>query len=252
MKTEWDYTSLADAYLKRPDYADQAIDLMLSTSGISHSKDAKICDIGAGVGHLTIMLAKRGYQVHAVEPNDAMRQNGCRQTQNMSNVSWFEGTGENTGMEAAQFSLATFGSSFNVVDRAKALAEVKRITKPNAWFACMWNHRNIDDPIQQAVEEIIAAHIPGYNYGTRRENQSEFLEKSGYFDNVDVIEEQIQHKVSIQDWIEAWRSHATLHRQAGDKFTKIIQEIEQYLHKTISDMIPIPYTTRIWLAQFNR
>ena len=29
MKTEWDYTTLADAYLKRPDYADAAIDAML-------------------------------------------------------------------------------------------------------------------------------------------------------------------------------------------------------------------------------
>ena len=33
MKTEWDYTTLADAYLKRPDYADAAIDAMLSIAG---------------------------------------------------------------------------------------------------------------------------------------------------------------------------------------------------------------------------
>lgn len=26
MKTEWDYTNLADAYLKRPDYAQTAIE----------------------------------------------------------------------------------------------------------------------------------------------------------------------------------------------------------------------------------
>ena len=30
MKTEWDYTTLADAYLQRPDYSDAAIDAMLS------------------------------------------------------------------------------------------------------------------------------------------------------------------------------------------------------------------------------
>ena len=29
MKTEWDYTNLADAYLKRPDYAPEAIKKML-------------------------------------------------------------------------------------------------------------------------------------------------------------------------------------------------------------------------------
>lgn len=252
MKTEWDYTSLADAYLKRPDYADKAIDLMLANAGLSKTKDTKICDIGAGVGHLTIMLAKRGYQVHAVEPNDAMRHNGLRQTQEMANVSWFEGTGENTGLNSSQFSLATFGSSFNVVDRMKALTEVKRITKPNSWFACMWNHRDINDPIQQAVEGIIGSHIEGYEYGTRREDQREFLENSKFFDKVDMIEENIVHHVPIEDWIEAWRSHATLHRQAGEKFATIISEIESYLRKTLNAAIPIPYTTRIWLAQFNR
>jgi hypothetical protein len=34
VNTEWDFTTLADAYLKRPDYADAAIDAMLSLAGI--------------------------------------------------------------------------------------------------------------------------------------------------------------------------------------------------------------------------
>ena len=34
MKTEWDYTELAEAYLKRPDYAQSAIDKMLAEAGI--------------------------------------------------------------------------------------------------------------------------------------------------------------------------------------------------------------------------
>ena len=34
MKTEWDYTDLAAAYLKRPDYAQTAIDKMLETADI--------------------------------------------------------------------------------------------------------------------------------------------------------------------------------------------------------------------------
>lgn len=34
MKTEWDYTELAEAYLKRPDYAQSAIDQMLNIAKI--------------------------------------------------------------------------------------------------------------------------------------------------------------------------------------------------------------------------
>ena len=70
MKTEWDYTILADAYLKRPDYSQEAIDSILKLSDIN--TDSKVCDVGAGVAHLTIMLAEKGISVTAVEPNDAM------------------------------------------------------------------------------------------------------------------------------------------------------------------------------------
>ena len=34
MKTEWDYTELAAAYLKRPDYAGEAIDKMMEIAGV--------------------------------------------------------------------------------------------------------------------------------------------------------------------------------------------------------------------------
>ena len=61
MKTEWNYTELADAYLKRPDYSPTAIDAMLAVFGAN--KGDKVCDVGAGVAHLTIELASRGLQV---------------------------------------------------------------------------------------------------------------------------------------------------------------------------------------------
>src|SRR3989338_6113223 len=122
MKTEWDYTNLADAYLKRPDYADEAIQKMLKICKLK--QDDKICDIGAGVGHLAFMLAKRGYEVYAVEPNDVMRSNGIIRTQEIDledSVFWYEGSGEDTGLDPNRFSLITFGSSFNVVDRLMTL-----------------------------------------------------------------------------------------------------------------------------------
>lgn len=46
MKIEWDYTNLAEAYLKRPDYAQSAIDKMLDIAGVK--KGDRACDMGAG------------------------------------------------------------------------------------------------------------------------------------------------------------------------------------------------------------
>ena len=63
---DWDYTDLAHAYLKRPGYAGSVIDDLLGRASLKAG--ALCCDIGAGVGHLTLMLADRGLVVTAVEP----------------------------------------------------------------------------------------------------------------------------------------------------------------------------------------
>ncbi len=254
MKTEWDYTTLADAYLKRPDYADSAIDAMLSIAGAE--KGDKFCDVGAGVAHLTLMLAARGLDVVAVEPNDAMRTNGIKRTEKLANVRWFEGTGESTGQASQVFDMVTFGSSFNVCDRQQALKETARILKPGGWFACMWNHRHLDDPVQAHIESIIKEQVQDYGYGTRREDQTAVIDASDLFGPVIHIDSRVIHEQTVEECVEAWRSHATLERQARSVFNQLIGTIENYL---LTDVvgggkyapIKIPYTTHIWIAQLR-
>ncbi|WP_025113239.1 class I SAM-dependent methyltransferase [Pseudomonas sp. H1h] len=249
MKTEWDYTTLADAYLKRPDYADAAIDAMLSIAGAEQGD--KFCDVGAGVAHLTLMLAARGLDVTAVEPNDAMRANGIKRTAELANVKWHEGTGEVTGQAAQAFDMVTFGSSFNVCDRQQALKETARILKPRGWFACMWNHRNLEDPIQARIEAIIKERVADYGYGTRREDQTAVIDASELFGPVVHLDARVIHEQSIAECLEAWRSHATLERQAGAKFHEVISAIDDYLQSLQTPSIQIPYSTNIWVAQLR-
>ena len=249
MKTEWDYTELAKAYLKRPDYSEQAINQMLSLAGCVEG--STVCDVGAGVAHLTLMLLTRKLLVVSVEPNDEMRKYGVMRTKGMEGSEWFEGTGEDTGQENSVFDLVTFGSSFNVTNRQVALRETKRIGKDKAWFAAMWNHRDLDDPVQKEIEGIIKAAIPEYGYGTRREDQTAEINESGLFGPVHKIEGGVMHSQNVIEMVEAWRSHATLQRQAGDKFHDIIDDIEKMLISLDKDEINIPYTTRIWAAQLK-
>jgi ubiquinone/menaquinone biosynthesis C-methylase UbiE len=248
MKTDWDYSLLADAYLKRPDYSDAAIDAMLAITGL---QAGKICDIGAGVAHLTLMLAARGFEVSAVEPNDAMRRNGIERTRSLPKVQWFEGTGEHTGLPDNTFDMATFGSSFNVCDRPKALAEVARIVKPGGWFACMWNHRVLEDPIQAGIESVIKGMVADYGYGTRREDQRALLEAAEQLGPVVHLDATVMHEQTIEECVEAWRSHATLARQAGARFEEVVAAIESYLRSLGKDSIRIPYITNVWVAQLR-
>lgn len=247
MKTEWDYTKLAEAYLKRPDYAQSAIDQMLKTAGVKQGDSA--CDVGAGAAHLTLKLIEYGLQVCAVEPNDAMRANGEKRTSQFENVQWFEGVGEDTGMPDDRFDLVTFGSSFNVCDRQKALKEVRRILKDSGWFACMWNHRDLTDPLQKEIEDILKKYIEGYSYGTRREDQTDVINESGLFKDVVYIEGTVVHEILAEDFIEGWKSHGTVQRQSKDKFEFINAKIQETVETKGEKYIKVPYTTRIWMAQ---
>jgi len=247
MHTNWDYSELAQAYLKRPDYADSTLDALLATCQLPPG--ARVCDMGAGVAHLTLKLAQRGYAVTAIEPNDAMRQLGQQRTQtDFPELVWREGTAEASGEASSSYELISFGSSFNVTERALALRESARILKPGGWFACLWNHRDLQDPLQAEIEAVIKQHLPAYAYGSRREDQSAVIAASGLFGPVQQLEGRILHQQSRADCLQAWHSHATLQRQAGAVWPQVLQAIAQVLEQAPTTL-QIPYTTRIWFAQ---
>jgi ubiquinone/menaquinone biosynthesis C-methylase UbiE len=246
-KVNWDYTEHAAHYDKRADYSCDAIKKLLKAIGCAPS--TPVADIGAGTGKLTKELLKYGLAVRSVEPNDAMRTIGIQNTQGQP-ATWSVGTGEATGLPESSVYAVFFGSSFNVVDQSLALSEVSRILVPNGWFACMWNHRDLDDPIQQRIESIIKSSIPTYSYGSRREDPRNTIDTSGHFTGTKSIEGSFVWKMPKTDVIVAWKSHATLKRQAGSDslFDSIIQEIAGYLD-TLPEVIDVPYTTRIYFAQ---
>lgn len=248
MQTSWDYSELAEAYLKRPDYSQAALQQLFDHLGLPPR--APVCDVGAGVAHLTRVLAQAGFSVTAVEPNDRMRALGQQRTTAWP-VHWHEGTGEATGQPEGAFALVTFGSSFNVTDRPRALSETARILQPGGWFACLWNHRDLGDPLQAAIEAVIHRHLPDYGYGSRREDQTAVIAASGLFEAVQQVSGRIVHRQSRADCLTAWKSHATLHRQAGEVFAAILADIEALLEQYRTAEIEIPYTTRIWFARLR-
>jgi ubiquinone/menaquinone biosynthesis C-methylase UbiE len=244
MNVAWDYTALANSYDKRADYCPKSLDRLYAEAGVEAG--SSVADIGAGTGKLAVPLARRGFRVSAVEPNAAMRVLGQRNSQGLPIV-WTEGTGEETGLVSGAFDLVTFGSSFNVVDQFKALIEAARLLKSFGTFACMWNHRDLDDPLQAKIEAMIWEQIPGYLYGKRREDPTVIIDASGRFGPVKVIEDKFIVEVSTADFVDAWRSHGTLQRQAGEKFLSIVERIERMLRER--EILSVPYFTRVWYAK---
>lgn len=245
----WDYTTLASAYQKRPNYPQAIIDQIIDFTGLQAGDD--VCDMGAGTANLSILLAKKGLQIRALEPNLAMRQLGVQRTRHYQEIAWVNTIAEATELKSNVYDMVSFGSSFNVVDRAAALQESLRICRPNGWFMAIWNHRDLDNPLQQRIEICIKESLPSYDYGLRRQDQGKFLVQSGLFSQVDYFESSMLVQQCFDDVLEAWLSHATLIKQAGNKFSGIIQKIAEILREEDSKTLEIPYTSRAWVARFR-
>ena len=245
----WDYTKHAKFYEYRPNYAPEIIET-LKWYVNKDKNDFTVADIGAGTGNLTIMLDQENFKIFSVEPNDAMRQIGIERTKNI-NVNWVDATGIETTLDKESINWVTYGSSFNVMDRDLALREAHRILKKNGYFSCMWNHRNLNDPIQQKAESIIKEIVPHYERGVRRENQKPIIEKnSDLFDKICYMELDFYFTQTIDTYLLAWQSVKNKYWDLEtDEGKEIFEKIVNTMKKNLPDKFDIKYTTVVWTAQ---
>ena len=247
--TQFDYTPYAADYASRPDYVPGVLSAMLSIAGVRPGDT--VCDVGAGSAHMTLPLLDYGLRVDAVEPTPAMRAVGEERTAGRDDVRWYEGFGEDTGRPSGRYPLVTFGSSFDRTERPRALRETARILQPGGFFACAWNHRDLDDPLQARVEALIHELVPGYAYGARRADQSAVIDESGLFGPPVYLSGTTMHRVPTDVWCDAWSSHSTLGEQAGDRFDDVLQAIRDLVDDEVDDAVDVPYVTRVWVARLR-
>ena len=249
IKTKWDYSYLAKNYDHRAEYDKTLIKKILKF--INCKANYPVGDIGAGTGKLTKLLLKENLIVSAVEPNLQMRKFGIKNCNKFSKVSWTIATAENTKLIDNSLYSIFFGSSFNVVDYKKVFKEIKRVLIKNGFFCCLWNHRDLTDPLQKKIEKIINKYIKDYNYGDRRKNPIPIIKKSNLFKNIKFTEKKFYNKTSKKLFINAWKSHGTLKRQSNGNFNKIINDISIEVNRLKSNVIRVPFKTVAYYCQLK-
>jgi SAM-dependent methyltransferase len=147
----------------RPGYPTDAVDFLAARLRLGAGRT--MVDLAAGTGKLTRLLLSTGAEVVAVEPVAEMRAAlpaGARAV---------DGTAEAMPLPGASADAVAVAQAFHWFDGDAALAEIHRVLRPGGALALVWNHRPPEDPLNRAIEELIApyrGHTSAFHSGAWR------------------------------------------------------------------------------------
>jgi SAM-dependent methyltransferase len=125
-------------------------------------------DIGSGTGLFSSGLLARGWTVHAVEPNRAMRAVAEREHGLHTAFHSHDATAEATGLPGGSVGLVAAAQAFHWFDAERCREEWRRILVPGGLVCLVWNVRELGSPFMAAYESVLRELLPEYREVTHR------------------------------------------------------------------------------------
>ncbi len=250
-----DFSQLAEDYSKyRPGYSPFVLDALMSLARPEGEKPV-IADVGAGTGIWTRHMLPGGSAVTAVEPNDAMREQGIMKTEReQDGITWVAGSAEATTLPDSSCDIVTMASSFHWADFDVAVREFNRILRPGGVFMALWNTRYIEsNPVLVDIEDELKRLVPDMKRVSSGrsefcESLFEMLKGRSEFEDVMYLEGRHSEQQSLERYIGLWRSVNDVRVQAGpERFEQFIEYIKDTLAGV--EYINADYMTRAWIAR---
>jgi SAM-dependent methyltransferase len=142
----------ADAYERgRPDYPTDAVNTIVQTLGIG--AQSTVVDLAAGTGKFTRLLIPTGAHIIAVEPVKGMR---ITLSKFVPSIEISDGTAESIPLPDASVDAITVAQAFHWFRLEEATVEIHRVLRPGGGLALIWNRRDLNQPLQQAIHNIVA------------------------------------------------------------------------------------------------
>lgn len=147
-------------------------------------------DIGAGTGISTRLLAERGVNIIAIEPNAQMR----NAAEAHSLIKFQDGTSEKTNLPSNSVDLVTSFQAFHWFEPKSSLQEFQRILKPSGRLALVWNDLDINDEFSMSYKRIVRS-VSDNSTPDNFRDSAKSLQESDLFTNFSV--ESFLHKRQI-------------------------------------------------------
>ncbi len=136
----------------RPDYAPAALAWLLDRAELAAG--ARVVDVAAGTGKLTVALAGLGLAVTAVEPVPAMR---AVLAERLPGAIALDGTAQALPLADGCADAVTVAQAYHWFAGDAALREFERVLAPGGTLALIWNSRDHSQPLWAAVDELFDA-----------------------------------------------------------------------------------------------
>ncbi len=238
------FSDRAEDYVKyRPSYPTAAIDIILE----SLNKNSQIfaADIGAGTGISSRILAGRGVNVIAIEPNAAMREAG----EPHPLVDFRDGTAEFTKLSDQSVDLVTCFQSFHWFNPEPTLSEFHRILKPSGRLAIVWNNRDKKDAFTAEYSRIVRE-ASNNHPGESRMQSVEPLLATPDFINIREYNFTYRQKLDLTGLIGRAKSVSYLPQEllADKKFLESFEELYQRFRDE-NNFVYLVYRTSVHLGE---
>jgi hypothetical protein len=137
------------------------------------------------------------------------------------------------------------------------MKEFYRILKPGGFFTAIWNPRNIESSqLHMEIEQIVYDEIKTtkrVSSGNKltSEEMAEKMMGTGLFEKMLFIEGNHEETMTIDRYMNIWKSVNDIQVQAGEEgFRRILSKIENKLdgYKEIQ----VPYRSRSWTVRSKK